>query len=208
MKKALLVFGGNNMINNSKLKEMVEVCEIVVAVDHGADHLKNVEIIPDIIIGDFDSALEETIKYFEKCGTEKIVFPIEKDMCDGELAVEIIKNRGYEKLFIVGADGGRVDHMLGNIFLLEKYSGLEIITENEKIFMLEKSNIIKNLTGKTISIISLTDKSCIKSIKGMKYSGEKIILQRGDTRGISNIVEKNIAEIDVEYGKCIIITQN
>ncbi len=208
MKKALLVFGGNNMINNSKLKEMVEVCEIVVAVDHGADHLKNAEIIPDIIIGDFDSALEETIKYFEKCGTEKIVFPIEKDMCDGELAVEIIKNRGYEKLFIVGADGGRVDHMLGNIFLLEKYSGLEIITENEKIFMLEKSNIIKNLTGKTISIISLTDKSCIKSIKGMKYSGEKIILQRGDTRGISNIVEKNIAEIDVEYGKCIIITQN
>ena len=145
MKKALLVFGGNNMINNSKLKEMVEVCEIVVAVDHGADHLKNAEIIPDIIIGDFDSALEETIKYFEKCGTEKIVFPIEKDMCDGELAVEIIKNRGYEKLFIVGADGGRVDHMLGNIFLLEKYSGLEIITENEKIFMLEKSNIIKNL---------------------------------------------------------------
>ena len=70
------------------------------------------------------------------------------------------------------------------------------------------SHILDNYKGAILSLIPLTNQ--VKNIKtmGLKYNllGENLNI--GATRGISNIVLDNHAEISVSNGKLLIILEN
>ena len=114
----------------------------IIAADKGIEFLKRQGIKPDEILGDFDSADELLVEQYRKENIPFTTFPCEKDYTDTKLAidraVELLKGqvevlddednltteniildfRSWDKVYILGALGGRMDHFLGNVYSL------------------------------------------------------------------------------------------
>ena len=78
--KALIVCAGENK-NDEALKEYAQKAEYVICADGGYDMCISADIIPDLVIGDFDSCTSVSNN------TKKIVLPCEKDETDTLYAV-------------------------------------------------------------------------------------------------------------------------
>ncbi len=208
MKRGLVIAGGEIESGRQFYKNIIKNYDFIAAVDSGADFARKNGIEPDIIVGDMDSISDDVLEYYKKTGIEMAIYPVEKDLCDGEIAVQLVKSRGCGLIDIIGALGGRSDHMLGNIFMLDKYENIRIISEKESLEAVTGYKSYEGIKGKTVSVLSITDSTKVKYIRGMKYCTENIELKRGDTIGISNIAVCDKAEIEVETGKIIVIINN
>lgn len=177
------------------LKKMCSDAEFLICADGGLKHLEKLEIKPDIVAGDFDSAQKPE-------NIETIVYPAEKDLTDFEIVLNIAEEKGFDEIKVTCALGGRYDHELANIMLLTKYKNAVIEDENNLIFAVEKNEKIENFIGATFSIIP-TEKSVI-SLKGVKYPLDEREINVGDTLTVSNIVSSDCAEISVLSGKILV----
>ncbi len=88
--------------------------DFLIAADGGYAALEHTGAVPDLILGDFDSAA---------CpaggGVPCLTFPREKDETDMALALREGEVRGYREFYIFGALGGpRPDHTVANLQLL------------------------------------------------------------------------------------------
>lgn len=192
--KTLIVLNGECR-NCTYLFNQVKNFDKIIGADGGYKHLKELGVKPDIVLGDFDSSSQpEDIK------TEK--FPVEKDMTDTELAIEYAKKMGADEIVLTCALGGRVDHEMANIFLLTAHKNVTIEEENCKILCISGEYQLSNQKGKTISLIPFMKAKV--SLKGFKYplDGE---INTGSTLTLSNIVESDVAKINITEGRSILI---
>ena len=119
MKRCLILTGGKLSLAfaGSFLKK--SKYEKVIAVDGGLEAAKELGIIPDVIVGDFDTVRPEILSYYRKM--EHIIWEVhqpEKDDTDTELAIKRALAMNCSHITLLGATGGRLDHMVGNIHLL------------------------------------------------------------------------------------------
>ena len=104
--------------------------DVILAADAGMEALYRDHILPDIIVGDFDSVNPDTLEYFhDKEQIEVCMLNPEKDDTDTEYAIREAIRRGAMEIVVIGATGTRIDHVLGNISLLMEYQqmGLEVV---------------------------------------------------------------------------------
>ncbi len=179
----------------------------IISCDGGLRHIDNLKITPSILIGDFDSVDSDLMQKYNY--VEKLKYPTDKDYTDTELAIVHAIQKGFCKAIIYGATGGRLDHTLGNVFLLKKAYDLGInvsIEDNlqEIIFINKGSNKIKNYKNRTLSIIPLESMECFNS-NGLLYSLKDLTFSVGDTRPISNVIVDDEVEIDVKFGFGLVI---
>ncbi|MDO1605542.1 thiamine diphosphokinase [Lactobacillus sp. YT155] len=89
-----------------------------VAADHGTIYLLKNGIVPKFSVGDFDSSSDSELNSVEKEVAQIIKVPAEKDFTDSQLALKtVMKNFQYDEIHVYGATGGRIDHLLVNLFL-------------------------------------------------------------------------------------------
>lgn len=84
--------------------------DLIIAADGGLTYLEQHGLVPDLVVGDFDS-----LPKIPQSGVNTIVLPKEKDDTDMVAALREGKNRGYRVFHIYGGTGGRLDHTLANI---------------------------------------------------------------------------------------------
>ena len=185
----------------------------IVCIDGGYEKfLKlNLSIEPDYIIGDFDSItnMDAKIKNYDK---NKVIFKDNQDETDTEYALKfILKKYSVEKIknidFIYAVSSSRIDHVLCNTLLLKQIPlniNSKIITKTQEFFLLRKKADIIGHVGRTLSVIPITNIKGL-NIKGCKWDLENTDLNFGFIGGISNIVEKENAEISLNEGECIIV---
>ncbi|HAP33856.1 MAG TPA: thiamine diphosphokinase, partial [Lachnospiraceae bacterium] len=95
----------------------------IIAVDGGIERADELGIKPTHIIGDFDTVDPDVLKrYMMDESIQVDSYRPEKDETDTELAADLCKRLESKKVLIIGALGGRMDHELSNIFLLEKFN--------------------------------------------------------------------------------------
>lgn len=76
-------------------------------------------IVPDVIIGDFDSVNADTLDFFKKKNDiEWTKLNPVKDDTDTEAAIRLAIEKGAQSITLLGATGSRIDHVLANIELL------------------------------------------------------------------------------------------
>jgi thiamine pyrophosphokinase len=180
----------------------------IIAVDKGLEAVSRYRIIPDIIMGDFDSVDSDVLgKYRNE--TKLIDFPPAKDDTDTALAIlEAIKVGGSD-ITILGALGGRMDHALANTYCmmlpLEKGIKCNIIDKYNKIYLLNSGKVFEKvrLYGKYISFIAMTPVVKGITLKGFKYALENEDLHMGSSRCISN--EICCKEASIEFSEGILI---
>ncbi len=115
-KRSVIISGGDldEELTLSVLEEQKDRC--VIGVDKGVEFLYYHQIMPDYIVGDFDSTKEEIRDYYKNETNVPIreYNPV-KDASDTEIAIRLAMTLGYKELIILGATGGRVDHLWANV---------------------------------------------------------------------------------------------
>ena len=183
--------------------------DFVIAADGGYMHLNKMGIVPDVLIGDFDSISE--IPDLE--GVEIIRHKVEKDETDMYLAYKIGADRGFDKFYVYGGVGGREDHTFANYCLLlgaiEEGNRVFLMAEKHKSFVIKNEKVkIKSDAGKGISVFAFGSDAEGVSIKGLKYEAENITLKCSYPLGVSNSFKENSdAEISVLNGALLIMQE-
>ncbi|MEA1974277.1 MAG: thiamine diphosphokinase, partial [Bacillota bacterium] len=95
------------------IKTKLRKNDFIIAVDGGINHIKELCLSPNLILGDFDSSvLSEALKYKN---AEIKKYKKDKDYTDGEIAINYVIDEKFFEVVIFGALGNRIDHMLSNI---------------------------------------------------------------------------------------------
>ena len=151
-----VLVGSGQFSEKSKFKEYAKDCKVI-ACDGGIDHCRKDNIVPDIMVGDFDSATNENYMYFKNMGVEEIKFPTHKDMTDMEIGMDLALKYGADEIYIFGGIGSRLDHSMGNVHLmcksLEKGVKTFLINEDNTVTLVDKSIEINTHRGQTVSLI-------------------------------------------------------
>lgn len=176
--------------------------DVMIAADGGYDILTGTKIIPDILLGDFDS--------IEKIPDHKeiIKHPTEKDDTDTFLAYKLGFEKGYRNFVIFGGIGGRIDHTIANIRTLSDIAengGRGFLIGNNVILTVVKEKIAfpETLSG-YISVFS-NEKDTLLTEKGLKYTVENLPLSPSTTLGTSNEFVGERAEISVKNGSLLVV---
>ena len=87
--------------------------DYVIAADRGYDSLMAYGVTPDLVVGDFDS-----LGYMPQ-HPNVTRLPAEKDDTDMVFALRRGLDMGYRRFVLLGGLGGRLEHTLGNLQLLD-----------------------------------------------------------------------------------------
>jgi thiamine pyrophosphokinase len=183
-----------------------------IAVDGGVRHLREVDMIPDILIGDLDSVSEQDLAWCKKMQIEISQYPREKNQTDFELALEYAMQKSQDKIVVFGALGGRIDHTLANIGLLNNphFVGREIkfFSNNEYIYFLRSPTIIKGNPGDIVSLIPWGDTVFGVTTTGLKFPLRNEELIPDQSRGISNVMISKEALVQFKKGNLLCVHQH
>ena len=193
MKRCLILTGGrlDPAFAGSFLQK--EKFNRVIAVDGGLKVTKVLGLVPDVNVGDFDSADPSVLAFYRKM--EHIVWEVhqpEKDDTDTELALKRAMAMGAEEIVILGATGGRLDHMIGNIQLLypclQKGIRACIVDSQNRLYLIDGETVFKkdSVWGKYISFLPFTQEVTGITLKGFKYPLENKDICTGTSLCISN----------------------
>lgn len=206
----LIVTGGN--VNTELLKKILEEnkFETIIAADKGLEALNKINVMPNYIIGDFDSVNKTTLNQYENKNIEITYLKPEKDFTDTHMAIKLAIEKRAKHITIIGATGTRMDHTLANIHALnealQNNVPTEIINENNRIMLInKKAKLIKNTNYKYVSIIPLTTKITGVTLEGFKYNIENATINLGESIGVSNEQIEQEALIEIKEGIAILI---
>lgn len=195
---ALIVVAGD-MPSKDLFLHYFKKYDLKIAADNGLNTFYKYNKIPDIIIGDFDSALRDITDLLDKDAGIVIKLPVEKNMTDTEAAIDEARSRGADEIILIGATGGRIDHLIANLMLLRGSleSGFKLIIEDEnhEIYAADGEFLIEGFKGQTFSLFPFDEEACVKSISGVYYPLDNLTLKNTQSRGISNVLTKDKALI-------------
>ncbi|MCD8045967.1 MAG: thiamine diphosphokinase [Clostridiales bacterium] len=184
----------------------------IISADSGLDFCRVAGVLPDVILGDFDSANPEVLQYFqERCPQRIETFPAEKDETDTELAILRAVEMGADAITILGGTGTRLDHVLGNLHLLKMAmdAGVScaIIDPHNRIRMTQDGMTIRRAEqfGKYVSLIPFTPQVDGLTLRGFAYEVEDFTLLSGKARGVSNEIRAEAATIELRSGILLVI---
>ena len=199
-----IIFAGGDFSAQMDLNDVISEGSIVVCADSGYDNALKAGADIDAIIGDMDSVeslLPKKIKQIKlKC---------EKDDTDTQACIDYLDSLDCKEIILLGALGGRADHMLANIMLIiyaaKKGIKLTIKTEDTEIFPVSGNVEIEGQKGDILSLIPVLSDAEGVTLAGLKYPLSDAVLETGKTVGISNEFVENKAVITVEKGIVISI---
>ena len=191
----LIISGGDY----SELPDSLLRVRYVIACDRGWQYAQKMNIEPDLIVGDFDSAPQPD------SGVPIERFPTRKDDTDTMLAVRHALDLGYREIAVCCAFGGRLDHTFSNIqtgaFIAAHEGRALLIGKDTETYIFSCGQLIlPRKDGWSLSVFALSDTCEEVTITGTKYTCEKVALTNAFPLGVSNTWESDTANISVGHG--------
>lgn len=220
--KTVIIGGGN--INSdfavSFIKE--ENADCIIVADKGLQFCYEQDIMPDYILGDYDSISKDILDWYQSQSKVPItVYPAEKDDTDGALAFQKALEIGSDYIYFLGALGGRMDHAIANIHLLKlalDYNKVHkntctevveayIVDSQNMICLIDKERTIKKEEqyGKYVSFLPFTDTVEGITLKGFKYPLHLYTMEAGKSIGVSNEIADEEGRVTLQKGILLMI---
>ncbi len=179
--------------------------DFVIACDRGYLHALRCGIRPDLVVSDFDSydgAVDPEIPVNR--------FRSEKDDTDTMIAIRSAAEKGFDRVRLYCALGGRLDHTLANLqsLVFAEEHGLHgsIHSEDTVIHTLQKGSLtLPRREGWALSVFAAKDRCEGVSIRGAKYPVDHACLTNGFPLGVSNQWAADAATVSVESGILLIV---
>lgn len=199
MKNVLISIGGDcysNIANNNLNFDQI------IAVDSGIKHIYNLSLEPSILVGDLDSISKEDYQKVLEANINIDSYQKNKENTDFELSLNKIENPDNKNIFIIGGEGGDIDHMLSVFFIIShKEFYKNIIWLYGKQTILFKNNISLEISSNVnFSLIPLTDLKSL-SIKGAKWELKNEDVESGHSLTLRNQTKGELLNISCEEGK-------
>lgn len=211
MNKKVVIVSGGSIQDEFALGMLNEIQpDYIIGVDSGLDFLYRNHVNPTHIVGDFDSADLEAIAYYKN----KTDIPIRefnpvKDATDTEIGVRLALGLEAKTLYLLGATGTRLDHVLANIqmlkialdagvraYLVDECNRISLWKEDVTLFKEESF-------GTYFSIFPFGDSVEKVSITGAKYPLYEYHLTNGASRCVSNELAE--AEVHITFSDGILL---
>lgn len=162
-----VVVGNGEFPHHSIPLAMLDAAPLVVCCDGGTDKLLTSGRSPHLIIGDGDSLSATSHIRFSSL----ILHNPDQETNDQTKALTYLHRQGIRRVAIIGATGGREDHTLGNISLLQEYlhMGMEVIMLTDYGFFVaaHDTQTFSSFPGQQISVFGIGTRG-MTSI-GLKY---------------------------------------
>jgi len=207
---------GNGMIRHPEQDlTWLQPRDLLVAADGGLQHCLAWGLRPDLLIGDLDSVADEDLSGLQSQGIEIQRHPARKDETDLELALCEVQRRGAREVIILGGLGGRWDQSLANSLLLANPDfrdlALRLVDGPQEIICIHAGQTahIEGSPGDTLSLIPLAGNASGIHTQGLEYRLAGEALEFATTRGVSNVLLEEQAQIRLQAGRllCAIIHQ-
>jgi thiamine pyrophosphokinase len=179
-------------------------------------------ILPDIVIGDFDSV---SLGMVQAAGVAAEIHPPEKEETDTMLCVKHGLALGFGRFTIAGGLGGEFSHTMANLqtlsFLTDMECEAEIVTAHERLFMADGEAVrvgfepkpavpvsFRGTPGAKFSVFSYAERSSGVCIQNAKYELEDAVLTQSYPIGVRNeFVNKENVTISVHFGRLLIVAE-
>lgn len=200
-----VIFAGGE-IKDLSFIDTAEISDsFVICADSGYKYVEKLGIVPDMIMGDFDSYTDELPENIEIYRS----IP-EKDDTDTMLAVKTALSRDPDEIILYGALGKRFDHAFANIQTLlyahENGCTMQIIDSDNEITVQGTGNkYYHRRDGWYFSIFALTDTVVISEYSGVKYPLENYTLKSSFPIGVSNEITADNAFLRIDSGIVLVV---
>jgi len=164
-----------------------------VAVDGGYRFFRATSIVPDLLIGDFDSLKRQPQDLTGK--TKVMTYPRDKNQTDAELALNHSLENGATVIDIVQPSVGELDHFTANLLLLGMKDRGKVVAEQAEIRIIshlgeilllkDERRIIRGRVGDIVSVLPLSA-SISLSCTGVEFEARNLKIKRGETAGCRN----------------------
>ncbi|XCP86607.1 thiamine diphosphokinase [Roseburia hominis] len=212
MSKTIIISGG--VIDEAFIGKVLaeEEGAYVIGVDRGVEYLYHHGIMPQYIVGDFDSIDPKVIDYYrnETHVAIREFNPI-KDATDTEIAIRLGITLGSKEMLILGATGGRIDHLWANIQTLAVAlrAGVKayIMDDKNKIYVIDKPCKVRKSEafGPYLSVFTLSGEVFDFNLTGTKWPLRHHTLKPYDSLTVSNRFAEDTVEIDFSSGVLVVM---
>lgn len=208
MSKFVILLGGPLDVH-PRLLAQVEGARVIAA-DGGIRHAEVLGLVPELWVGDFDSTDGElALQYAE---IPRLEYPAEKNLTDGELALEMAFARGATEIVMAGALGGeRADHAWAHVV-----QALALALEGREVFLTSgKEEGYPLLPGRQLSLdlpkaslfsVLGLDRLEGLTIQNVRYPLDGFELPFGSSRTISNVAEGEVT-FDLAAGRALVLAR-
>jgi thiamine pyrophosphokinase len=204
-----VLFVNGELPNTPAMRAAIRPDDLIVAVDGGLKHVQALGLEPQWIIGDLDSVAPDEIDQWQIRGVKIDRYPVEKDETDLELALQSVMRAGYQTILIAAATGGRLDHTLGNLFLLSDPRLLDFDVRLDdglvEIFLISNEADITGAAGDIVSLLPLGAAVAGVLTTDLKFPLRRETLYPEKTRGISNVMLGEHARVEIAHGTLLCI---
>jgi thiamine pyrophosphokinase len=203
-----LVLAGGRVRVSDELRRLAREAECVIAADSGLRHAAPLDVVPDLIVGDFDSASPEDLARYPEVPKER--HPPEKDALDLELALEHALARGAKRVSVLGSLGGRLDQTLATILIAarlhEKGTRVSIYGASSTVHFLRggETLALELEPERLFSALSLAPESTL-SIENAHYPLRDYPLAFGVGLGVSNAVAASPLKLELSRGLVAVV---
>ncbi len=202
----IVVFANGPFTARECAKNMCGQAELIIAVDGGIRHCEALDIRPDILLGDLDSAPADCVARASGSKVTLLRYPGDKDKTDLELALDLACSRGATTVSLFGALGGRWDMSLANLLLpagpTYECMRISLYGDRTRIDLL-RCNDRLNLSAtpdSRVSLIPINGPAEGITLTGFKYPLTDHTISFGSTLGISNVLLDGTGSIVMEKG--------
>lgn len=199
-----VVFANGDLNPPKDLPARLATAGLIVAADGGAQHCRALGLRPDIVIGDLDSLDAKERAELQAKGVRVISYLADKDQTDLELALLHAKEAGAQEILVLAGLGRRWDHTFANLLLAAhtQFSSQRILflDGEQRLFVIRGCARLEARIGEHVSLLPLGGDAQGVSTRGLQYPLNRETLTFGSSRGISNVVLTEGAEVDLEVG--------
>jgi thiamine pyrophosphokinase len=184
----------------------------VIAADGGTALAQELNLTPDLIVGDVDSSPPDLVAHFARAGVELRRFDHDtKWETDTELAILAALDWQPRIVIVLGAIGGRLDHSLANVLLLTHPriapADVRILDGQHEVFLAKPGqwNQIRGNQGDTVSLLPLGVEAVGVRTYGLHWALQGETLPAGRGRGVSNLIEASDSQVWLDQGNLLVV---
>jgi thiamine pyrophosphokinase len=183
----------------------------VIAADSGLDYCGALGLMPDLVVGDFDSVSADALAAAAAAGIPIERHPVAKDATDTEIALDAARARGATAITVVAGGGDRLDHLLSFLLLLAHPSLAAIKVEawvgDAHVDALQGPSRVDldGPGGAIVTLLPVHGPAVGVTTHDLRYPLRAETLHPGTSRGVSNELQGRPAAVSLEHGALLVI---
>lgn len=205
----IVIFANGDLPDLDKARAILREDDYILCADGGMRHASSLDLVPDLVIGDMDSADKGFLRQLEAYDVPIERYPRDKNETDLELAINKAIELKPREILILAALGGRFDQTLANIALLSavRLSTFDVRLDDgvEEIFFVRDQAQVRGRSGDIVSLLPWGGAVTGVRTENLRWTLHDETLHPEKTRGISNEMTDDLAKVKIESGLLLIV---